>query len=265
MNAIVARTAKLLFAATDLTRGGWPGPRLLIYHQVGVDLGREMEIPTDVFIEQLDWMEQHGTIVSLDEALRERGSLHADRLFTLGFDDGYLDLFTTAFPIMAERGIPFTLYLTTDPVETRRPLTPGGQADPLDWDQINTMLGSGLVTLGAHTHRHVDLRGLHAAQIEDELDTSNRLIEENTSVTVRHFAYPKGYWDGDAERLVRARYHSAVLGGGPPVTESTDLLRLHRIPIQRSDGFFFFKRKLLTGMPAEEWVRRKLEGYVGPT
>lgn len=265
MNVTLVKTAKLLFAASDLARSRRPGPRILIYHQIGVDLGRQMEISESMFVQQLNWMDRHGTIVTLDKALTHRDSSSADQLFTLGFDDGYADLFSIAFPIMLERQIPFTLYLTTAPVESRQPLTPGGQAEPLDWDQINTMLGSGLVTMGAHTHGHVDLRGLPATQIEDELDTSNRLIEENTSVTARHFAYPKGYWSRDAEPLVRARYDSAVLGGGPPVTENTDLFRLHRIPVQRSDGFFFFKRKLLTGMPVEEWVRRRIKGYVGPT
>lgn len=265
VHVILARTAKSAFAASDLFARSAPGPRILIYHQIGTDLGREMEVPTHVFVQQLDWMHSHGSIVELAQALDRRGDSGSDRLFSLGFDDGYADLYASAFPIMKERGIPFTLYLTTGPVETGDPMTKGGQADPLRWAEVIEMLGTGLVTIGAHTHSHPDMRGLSISQIEAELDTSNRLIEERTGVRPLDFAYPKGYWDAATDRQVRARYKTAVLGGGPPVMSDTDLYRLHRIPIQRSDGFLFFKRKLLTGMRLEETVRRKLHGYSGPT
>jgi peptidoglycan/xylan/chitin deacetylase (PgdA/CDA1 family) len=192
-----------------------------------------------------------------------RSDAEANRLFVLTFDDGYRDLYTTAFPILAERGLPFTLYLTTHPVETGDPLTDSDQAAPLTWDQVNEMLESGLMTLGAHTHRHVDLREYGPTRIAAELDRSNQLIEKRTGVHPRHFAYPWGYWSEDAEPLVRVRYDTATLGAGPPITEDTDLHRLHRIPVQRSDGMTFFRRKLDTGMQLEEKVRRRLRGYEG--
>ena len=38
--------------------GGFPGPRILIYHQVDAGLGRQMEVTKDAFIAQLDWMDR---------------------------------------------------------------------------------------------------------------------------------------------------------------------------------------------------------------
>ena len=184
--------------------------------------------------------------------------------YVLTFDDGYKDMYEAAFPLLRERGLPFTLYITTEPVETRIPLTPGGQADPLTWDQISNMLESGLMTLGVHTHRHRDLRGLSDSEVAEELDSSNRLVQQRVGITARHFAYPKGYWDPMAEELVRARYETAVLGAGPPLGLDSDRHRLHRIPIQRSDGFFFFRCKVFRGLRLEERMRRLLRGYHGP-
>ncbi len=151
--------------------------------------------------------------------------------------------------------------MTTDPVESQRPLTPGGKADPLTWAQINEMLDSGLMTLGAHTHEHLDFRSIGAAQIESEVGQSNDLIVSRTGVTPRHFAYPWGYWSEEGDAAVRGAYVSATLGSGPPVHASTDPFLLNRVPVQLSDGMLFFKRKMTTGMRLEDRLRRKLSGY----
>jgi hypothetical protein len=97
-----------------------------------------------------------------------------------------------------------------------------------------------------------------------ELDTSNDIIEERLGVRPKHFAYPKGWWSESAESAVRGRFDSAVLGEGPPNTESTDPLRIHRVAVQKSDGMRFFKRKLATGLVLEERLRRVVRGYRGP-
>ena len=89
----------------------------------------------------------------------------------------------------------------------------------MSWDQVDDMLSTGLVTLGAHTHTHPDLRGLGVEQIEEEIGESNHLIEARTGQAPMHFAYPKGLWDEGAEKVVRANYSTAVLGGGSPVTQ----------------------------------------------
>ncbi|MGH8936858.1 MAG: polysaccharide deacetylase family protein [Acidimicrobiia bacterium] len=256
--------AKLLFTLADLPRSPRPGPRILIYHQIEAGLGRQMEVGLRAFRRQLDWIERHGRIVPLEAALAQRARPEADALFVLTFDDGYEDMFRLAFPILRERAFPFTLYLTTGSMES------GGAGDapegarPLSWDQVGEMLASGLVTIGAHTHGHPDLRALAEEAIAQELDRSDELIERHIGLRPRHFAYPKGYWTAPAEPLVRERYASAVLGAGPPVTGETDPYRVHRIPVQRSDGVFFFTRKARTGLPLEERVRRVLRGYRPP-
>ena len=64
---VVRIVAKVVFAAIDPLFGPFPGPRILIYHQVGVDLGQEMEVSTETFRRQLDWMHTHGEIIPLEE------------------------------------------------------------------------------------------------------------------------------------------------------------------------------------------------------
>ncbi len=258
------RSAKIVFAAADPLFGDFPGPRILIYHQIGAGLGRQMEVTKAAFVAQLDWMAANGTVVSLDQAVAERGKPGSERQYVLTFDDGYDDFYRLGYPELVKRNMPFTLYLTTHPVESREPLFPGGGAEPLTWAQIEDMATSGLMTLGAHTHRHLDMREATADQAIEELETSDRLIEKRMGTIPEHFAYPWGYWSEAAGAAVKARYTTATLGTGAPITAGTDPLLLNRVAVQLSDGVFFFRRKLRTGMRLEDVVRRRLAHYEGP-
>ncbi len=261
-----ARVAlKVLSAAVDPLLGSLPGPRILIYHQVGTDFGREMEVVTEVFAHHLDWLQDRGEIVDLDTAIERRGEPDADRLFVLTFDDGFQDVFHNAFPLMERHGTPFTLYLTTRPIETGEPIDaryPG--AEPLTWDQVNEMISTGLVTVGAHTHTHPDLRTTSRDVVVTELDTSNRLIQDRTGLFPRHFTYPWGWWSETADLLVRERYDTATVGSTSLITEGSDLATLSRVPVQSSDGVAWFNRRVVGGLRLENGVRRWRARYSGP-
>lgn len=258
----VRKTAKTVFAGADLFLGAWPGPRILIYHQIGAGSGRQMDLSTEMFLSHVKWLLGNGRIVGFGDALSEADAPDSDRSFVLTFDDGYADFYENAFPVLKARGIPFTLYLTSGHIETGEPLHPGDR--PLNWDQVGEMLDTGLVTLGAHTHTHPDLRGMQVGQVEEEVGESNRLIELRTGQVPEHFAYPKGYWDEGAETVLRRSYRTAVLGAGSPVRKATDPHRIGRVPVQASDGQFFFRRKMSRGMRLEERMRSLVKGYQNP-
>lgn len=263
LGRVTRRVAKLGFTLADVPLGRYPGPRILIYHQVGLTLGRQMEVTLENFQAQLMWLRQHMSVAPLEVAVARRGEPGANSLVVLSFDDGYADLYLSGFPVLRELGLPFALYITTNPVETRVGLG-STQAAPLTWDQIGDMASSGLMTLGVHTHTHPDLRLLEASVIALELGASDELIKRRLGVRPRHFAYPWGYWSGQADPLVRQRYETAVLGGGSAINAETDPFLLHRLPIQLSDGLFFFRRKLHGGLRLEESARRWVSGYRGP-
>ena len=259
------RTAvKAVSALTDAVLPRPPGPRILIYHQVDAGLRRQMEVRLEDFRRQLDWLSANRQVVDLGEALVRWAEPGSERLVVLSFDDGYRDTYTTAFPLLHELGFSFTLYLATESIETGVPLGPAEKAEPLSWDQIGTMLASGLVTIGAHTHRHRDLRQLSVDEVDEELGTSDDLIESRLGVRPAHFAYPWGFWSPSSDRPVTDRYSSAALAGSRRATRDLEPHLLHRYPVQLSDGFRFFQARLRGGLRLEEIVRRRLKGYKGP-
>lgn len=260
----VRSLAKLAFTAADALQPPFRGPRLLILHQVGAGHGYQLDMRIENFGALLDWLGHHARVVPLEEALAHALSPDADRFVVLTFDDGFQDIHRNAFPLLVELGLPFTVYLTTHPVESREPLTDRPNSTPLTWDEVNEMAASGLMTLGAHTHSHPDLRHCSPEEIEAELDTSDALIRDRTGIEPRHFAYPYGYWSAEADTRLRGRYESAVLGGTTGRGWGPDPFTAPRVPIQLSDTPFFIRRKIERGLRTEERIRRRLTGYDGP-
>ena len=264
LDRVVRISIKAAAAAADPLFGRLGGPRLLIYHQIGAELGREMEVPLETFERQLAWLQTNTEIVDLDTAIERRGEPDAHRLTVLTFDDGYDDMYRLAYPRLVAANIPFTLYLTTHPTESREPLFAGGGAEPISWDQVQDMAASGLMTLGAHTHRHPDLSQTDGDTVRADLDASNELIERRLGVRPVHFCYPYGWWSPQAHTQVADLYETATLGSGASFDSDADLLKINRIPVQLADGMFFFTRKVRMGLHLEDRLRRRFNGYDGP-
>jgi len=62
----------------------------------------------------------------------------------------------------------------------------------MDWQQVNELSNDPLVTLGAHTVNHLNLRRLPSEQVTKEIQLSKSIIEQKTGKPVSHFAYPFG-------------------------------------------------------------------------
>ncbi|MCH8005548.1 MAG: polysaccharide deacetylase family protein, partial [Planctomycetes bacterium] len=149
---------------------------------MGTTTGRQMEVTLEDFKSQLDFLEAGFEVVDIESALRRWDEDESHRLVVLTFDDGYRDTYTTAFPLLQERGMPFTLYVTTERVG----LASEGTYDPispaLTWGEIGEMVSSGLLTVGAHTHTHRDLREASPHQIGEAINTSNALIADKPGI-----------------------------------------------------------------------------------
>ena len=82
------------------------------------------------------------------------------------------------------------------------------------------------------------------------------LLGERVGVVAEHFCYPKAVaGSAEAEAAVKARFTTAVLAGTRPNPVGSDLHRLRRSPVQRSDGPVDFQRKATGGMHLEDDVR----------
>ncbi|UVC13753.1 polysaccharide deacetylase family protein [Mesorhizobium onobrychidis] len=88
------------------------------------------------------------------------------------------------------------------------------QSTLMNWDEIRAMAGHPLVTIGAHTVNHRNLKRLPDADARHEVDDVRRILQAELGEAPRHFAYPYGYASAVGDREVGfardAGYASAV-------------------------------------------------------
>ena len=234
------------------------GTVILAYHRVGARTPLEIDLPTALFAEQVSRLATPGRASTLEDAMpRLRGaasSVAPPAVVT--FDDGTADFADVVLPVLVEHRLPVTLYLATAFVKEQRPFPDAGQ--PLSWDALRDACATGLVDVGSHTHTHALLDRLPPADIADELDRSQKLIEDRLGRACLDFAYPKALPPSTAaDAAVRARFRSAAVAGTRPNPPGkTDVYLLSRSPIQRGDGMKYFEEKLAGGMALEDTVRR---------
>jgi peptidoglycan/xylan/chitin deacetylase (PgdA/CDA1 family) len=183
---------------------------ILMFH--GVDAsGSVLSVSTEQLRSLLRHVIESGhRVVPLHELLL---GLPEPNRVALTFDDGFASVARTAAPILAELGLPATLFLTTGYVgkDNCWPTQPAdAPAEPMmGWDDVVALAQQGW-DIQAHSVSHPDLRELSDAQIGAELDACCATLEERLGKRPELFAYPYGYLDARVAALVRTRFRHAV-------------------------------------------------------
>lgn len=210
------RSGPILTPTATPTKGPTPTPTIsyeglgpckrvpiLMYHHVNLLSGEQktsssLTIRTDVFANQMNELNQKGyttiTIDNLLDFLNGSGALPAKPI-VITFDDGYVDFFTDAFPILRTHNFLATIFVSSGLIESG--------PDYLTWGQLREMKGSGLLTIGNHTWSHKSLVGKSKEVIEYEIRTAQGQIESYAGEKPRVFAYPYGTDNGLIETTLQ--------------------------------------------------------------
>ena len=165
---------------------------ILMYHYIGgnpnpEDIARDnLSVSPEKFDEQMGYLAKAGyTPITLDTmvaGLYKQITLPQKPLI-LTFDDGYVDFFYNAYPILSKYNFKSVLFVPTGLV---------GREAYLNWEQLGKLQSSGLVSIQAHSVNHAHLVSLDETAIIYELQTSKRTLEEKYEVPVNFVAYPYG-------------------------------------------------------------------------
>lgn len=254
------RVSRAVALAADRVRPPDPGVTILIYHRVGARTSMSVDLPTEVFTDQIAELAETCRVVTLTEAAEILQGDPAEELdrarpaVVVTFDDGTADFVDEALPALVEHRVPVTYYLATDFLDRGVPFPDAGI--PMSWQSVADAVSSGLVDIGSHTHTHALLDRIPADQVRDELDRSIDAIGTNLGVRPVHFAYPKAVLGSrEAEAVVRDRFETATIARTRANPVGADLHRLTRSPVQRGDTNLVFRRKVAGGMGLENDLR----------
>lgn len=176
------------------TLGAYSGVRvpILTYHYIGEnpnpnDKARyALSVTPTNFEAQMKYLSDNGYhTISLDTLAASllSGSFLPLKPVILTFDDGYIDFYLNAYPILSKYGLSATEFVITGRV---------GTSGYLSWGQIDEMKRSGRIIFGSHSVNHVALASLAYDKLIFELTESKKELESRLGYPVNFLAYPYG-------------------------------------------------------------------------
>jgi peptidoglycan/xylan/chitin deacetylase (PgdA/CDA1 family) len=225
----------------------WLPPRyvvpILMYHRFN-DEDCSICVTPENFARQMKYLRDKGyDVISLDELVRgiknKRSFSHNSVVITT--DDGYIDNYIYAYPVLKKYGFPATMFIITDSI---------GKQGFISWGQIEEM-AAGNITFGGHSKSHKYLPSIKEEDVLwDEIFGCKKVLEGRISRPVDYFCYPVGGFTEGVKLMVRrAGYKGACSTNRGFAELNQDVYELKRVKVSNSD----------TTKPFNFWA--KLSGY----
>lgn len=174
-------------------------------------------------------------IIGIDEVVGRISSRDKRRFVCLTFDDGYLDTFDLAYPILKEKQVPFCLYATTDYYRGKKHPSWSGDIPMMTMEHLRQLASDPLCTIGVHTSSHPHLSELPVDEQRRELGDCKDDLEQLLGCEMKHLAYPYGDYDQNTVQLARQLgFLTATTTSGRPVRSDSRLLELDRVTLTES-------------------------------
>ncbi len=180
---------------------------ILMYHYVDAEpppmgpYADSLTVRTPEFRSQLSHLAAQG-YRTLDLAAvylaMAAGTPYEYKAVAITFDDGGLDNYTVAFPLLKEHGFTATFFIITEEI---------GRPGYMTWDMVREMAAAGM-SIQSHTAFHSDLRSITDKKLRAELAGSRATIEEETGLVPYALCYPAGAYD---ERAIAAARDAGYL------------------------------------------------------
>ncbi|MBN2022268.1 MAG: polysaccharide deacetylase family protein [Pirellulales bacterium] len=184
---------------------------IFFYHRVADDGLGSWTLSNRQFARQMDWLQSRFEMLSLDDAQRRLREGRSERpAVCVTFDDGYAENNDAAIPLLIERKIPCTYFVTLHNVLSGEPFAHdvalGNPRRPNTLAQLRDMAAGG-IEIAAHCRHHDDLGKIHdPARLEDEIVAAGRELADALGQPVRYLAVPFGHYVNlSAEAVALAR------------------------------------------------------------
>ena len=273
---------------------------VLMYHHVSPETGPITTHPKN-FESQMKGLVDEGYTTLTCEQFADflAGKPTPPKSVLLTFDDGYLDNWVHAHPILKKYGLRATIFVVTGligdgPVrpcaEQRteslprlpshlecRALWAAGSTDSamLRWSEIQAMREAGTFEFHCHTHTHTrwdqvsKTREECLVHMRKEFEASRALLKENLGDVSPHFCWPQGYFAEDYISLAKEygfRYFYTTEAYGQNLRAS-DPAHIYRFAVKNRGARWFLQRVWTAGHPVvgplyNKWRswKRKLRG-----
>jgi peptidoglycan/xylan/chitin deacetylase (PgdA/CDA1 family) len=180
-----------------------------------------------------------------------------EQTFLLTFDDGFLDVYLHALPVLADLNWPATIFLVSEFIGRRdewaRPDNSSRSYPLLGMGEIDAMRRAGF-TFQSHSRSHRDLTKLSDWELTDELAGARSDLRRLLSDTVSYLAYPYGRHDDRVVAAARSAGYAAAFSVQPGFNRpGVDPFRIRRLDVFGTDTPSQLLRKVTFGSNNGSW------------
>jgi peptidoglycan/xylan/chitin deacetylase (PgdA/CDA1 family) len=257
---------------------GQPLP-VLMYHHISPKPGLVTCSPEN-FRAQMAWLAKNEwkTLSTATFAAALASGQIPKKSVLITFDDGYLDNWIYAHPVLQEFGLHATIFLITgwigdgekrphagqpnvpDVPNHKQAMTAAGAGKFDDtfmrWSEIEAMRVASTVEFHSHTHSHTRWDHQIADQAErdaalaDDLAQSRATLSSRLGQTSPHLCWPQGYFDSHYQQVAKAAGFTHLYTTEPGVVRrDLDPARIPRLVIKDKPASWFGQRMALYGQP----------------
>lgn len=213
---------------------------ILLYHRVSDQFRDNVTIGIENFDQQMAYLSNNCTLVSLKQVVA--GDIPRDAkkpVIAVSFDDGYLDNYENAAPILIKHQVPCTFFISTDKIRDNQPFDHDMRAlgfglDNMSWDQVRQMRDWGL-HIGSHTRNHVNLAEVDDTTAYQELKGSLDDIRAELGQEQVFMAFPYGrkkhITPARIDTMKELGYAACFSAYGGLNTADMDLFNIRRIGV----------------------------------
>lgn len=200
------------------------GIPVLMYHSIGYEKGNTARVPKEKFKEQMKYLKDNGYVtLTLEQAYDffTNNKPVPEKSIVLTFDDGYMDNYTEAFPVLKEFGFKATIFIITDLVDKDPSYM---KLEQLKEMQIHEM------DIESHTVYHEHLKQLSYEKQMETLKKSKDFLEKTLNKKIQYIAYPYGEYSKETLKAVKeAGYKMAFSTDGRWSDKTDGILSLDRV------------------------------------
>jgi peptidoglycan/xylan/chitin deacetylase (PgdA/CDA1 family) len=187
----------------------------------------QLTVDSNVFDSQMAYLVSRGynpiSVQELADGLISKSGVPGHSI-AITMDDGYVDFFTYAYPILQKYHLKASLAIPTGLI--------GNGGDYMNWDQLKQAVGSGLISAYNHTWSHTNLAGATAEKDQYEVSTAKQQLHDNVGVNSNVFFYPYGGVNNTAISMLTANGYNVAFSTLPGSVQCDSfLMSLHRTRI----------------------------------
>ena len=154
----------------------------------------------------------------------EKGENLPNRTVGITIDDTFRSVYEEAWPRLKKAGLPFTLFVTTDPPDRGSPAY-------MTWDEIRELRNFG-VTIGTHTASHMLVSEATTEELRMDIERSLGSFQRELGERPTIFSWPQGEMSLAASEMLGQLGFAAAFGyHSGAINSLADKMQLPRFPM----------------------------------